>query len=200
MDSVNRDLYVLDIKENGRKVILSDNPEFFNSMGQADELYHVFENIPFDYDITDIKKLIDRNAEEIFIDDEIELTDYTLHYYNQSDILEVKDCNIINRVYDVYPMYMDDCTFYGDKVSETDQVQFLIHHPTNGSYTIQSDYNENLQNFGNSLVNEKFVDHECQVAIHWFDDDKCISVDPIVCEVNNGQFIIPATIVPKEEK
>ena len=197
MDSVNRDLYVLDIKENGRKVILSDNPEFFNSMGQADELYHVFENVPFDYDITDIKKLIDSNIGDIFNDNEFELPDYTLHYYSESDKLEVEDTEIIDRVYDVYPIYMDDCTINGDQISETDHVQFLVHHPTHQSYQIYDDYVENLQALGDQLIGSNYLDHECQVAVHWVDRDE--DPGPVLCNVNNGQFIIPATIVNKED-
>lgn len=192
MSSVNMDLYVLDSVFDGNRIICVCN---FPTFSPLSEIYWTSE-IPLEFDVSEITLFVRDHIDQIITDDDInEVPNFTIHYVAECDLIEVEDNKIVDRDYNVYPVYIDDCTLSGDAISETDSVQLLVQHP-NGQYNIvQTDNESNYENICNKLITNKEVDKNCN--INFYDYDKECS-EPFSnfnkYTVNDGKLIIPATI------
>lgn len=117
--------------------------------------------------------------------------------YDDPDCIRYTDNKICNRMYEVCPIYMDDCTIDGSLVSDSDTVQYLLYGPNKTDIVSPHHTIDNEEQLCNYLIEYKHVDQTCDIMIY----DGTKPYDQLgIYNVEKGQLIIPAQIIPKEEK
>ena len=185
-------IYVLDTfskYDNERTIVVSEDPDFKEVMGEGVEYKY---NVPKDYDLNMIARMIVGNP---LLDGK---TSFTMHYFKETDKVEVVENVPVPREFEVRPVYIDECTLDGQTVTDTDQVQYLVTEP-NGNQHIMSYKNiESMDELGQNLLADNMIENNCLVNMYNMEPDQSYD-EPIQCTVNNGEFIVPAVIVQKEQ-
>jgi hypothetical protein len=179
--------------------IVSDNPLF--------QSYHTDKNstLYMEFYIQD----------EVNIIDNTQVTNYTIQYlkehsniqwedlenaryeiYSCIDNVQYNNGNIINRTFEVCPMYIDSCNLNGFSTNSYDSMVYMIIKPNGQEHMV---FNDDIlatpEQLGEYLIDKSLIDHNCTVMINNGSDDyENLPKYPIV----QGKLIVPATI--EEEK
>lgn len=187
--------------------IISDGPEFTkeNSVYGTDVLYTSIYldniNIKDHTQVTEkIKEVLSKlEQESLYLNKPINFEDSEFIIFEDSDHIRYKNGDIYNRTFACYPIVYQDFNLETQTVTcDYYHNQYMIEAP-NGTMDLQYINNiNNLQELGNQLVNRGYVDYNCVVEMYNCEEKQEEEI-PIICNVNNGKFIIPATIINKEE-